>query len=125
MLEEVFEEFAGVGDAVGAVAEGLAGPYALEKLAPGGAVPLLEAGHDGFHVCSSGVAVAPCKAKDHAGADKGAAGALHVAHTCAVGSGNLHGGVFAKAHKVAVGADYGLGAVVGIAALLFGRKVLS
>ena len=81
-------------------------------LASGDAVPLLELRYDQLHPGAGEVTVLAQQADDHAGADKGATCAFHVAHADTIGSGDVKGGLLRKAHEVAVSAYDCLGAVM-------------
>ncbi len=125
LAQELLQELGGIGHAVRAVTEDFPGSDTLEEPAPGGAVPLLELLHENLHPGAGLDAVFGVEAKDHPGPHKGSAGSFHIPHSGPVSPGDIQGGLLRKAYEVTVGTDYSLRAVMGIAALLFGRKVLS
>ena len=112
VLQYFFQELGSICDAVRAVTEGLTGPDALQELAPGGAVPLLELRHDLLHPGAGEGTVLAQQADDHAGTDKGATGAFHIAHPDTKGSGDIQCCLLRKAYKVTIGAYDRLGAVM-------------
>ena len=124
-LQIFFQKLTGVRNAVRAVTEGLSGPDAFEQPALGGTVALLELFHHFLHAGAGLDAIFRFQAHNHSGAHKGTASAFHIAHPGSVGPGNVKGGLLVQANQVTIRADYGLGAVMRVAALFFRCKVFA
>ena len=122
--EHLFQEFAGVGDAVGTFPENFSCAHSFEKPTNGGSVAVLERGDDAFHAADGDVPVLMDHSQHHSGSDEGSAGAFHVSHTGGVGSGDILARLFVQTRKVRICAKDGLGAVVGERPLLFGGDIL-
>jgi len=125
LAEELFQELRCVGNAVWAVTEDLPGTDTLKEPATGCSVPLLELLHEDLHPGAGEIAVLRVKAENYPGANEGSAGSFHVTHAGSVGPGDIEGRMLREAYKVAVGADHSLRAVMGVAALFLGCKVLT
>lgn len=121
-VEVALEQPRGIGHAVVALAQHVAGVQAFEQSALRGAVHLVELGHHlphGPHACRP---VASGHAQHESGTDEGAAGALHVAHAHAERRCGTHHHVLVDARRGGVGAGDCLRAVVLAAEFALGGK---
>lgn len=111
-LQLLFQKLRRISHTVRALAEDNARPNALEHLALGGTVALLELGHDLPHAFSCHRLVLGGQSQDDACPDKSTTGTFHVAHARTKGVAQVTACFFIDSNQVGISANDCLGAVV-------------
>ena len=125
LLQQLLQKLGCVGNAHRTFAQHDTRAHALEQLAAGGTVALLKLLHDLPHALHGLGPVSYGQSIDDACAHDRSAGAFSVAHARCETVARVLDGFFVQSCQVAVGAEYGLCAVVRAAAFLLRCQFLS
>lgn len=125
LLQQLLQKLGCVGNAHRTCAQHNTRAHALEQLAAGGTVALLKLLHDLPHALHGLGPVSYDQSIDDACARDRSAGAFSVAHARCETVARVLDGLFVQSCQVAVGAEYGLCAVVRAAAFLLRCQFLS
>lgn len=125
LLQQLLQKLGCVGDAHRTFVQHNTRAHALEQLAAGGTVALLKLLHDLPHALHGLGPVSYDQSIDDACAHDRSAGAFSVAHARRETVARVLDGFFVQSCQVAVGAEYGLCAVVRAAAFLLRCQFLS